>query len=490
MKMTERDRRDWSLLVFIVPLGILLMLIAGQLALRIIPQWILNTGMGSSLEVETAGGQRTFIQPIFNIQILTPFAWQNTYLTPNSSDGFVFPPFVVLEPSATPLSTPIVVVSSPTEATPPPIATTVTPSPSATVVVTTPPPPTSTDPSPQTCQDSAATNNGGPLPCVYPPTTCTDPAATNNGGPLPCVYPPTTCTDPAATNNGGPLPCVYPPTLCTDPAATNNGGPLPCVYPPTICTDPAATNNGGPLPCVYPPTTCTDPAATNNGGPLPCVYPPPPVVSTLPSGYTQNLPPSQLGVGTLPDNTTPGNDANIGAIPDGTYIVINLGVTVNATPDNNYDLVFYEYNINGEVALDWIIIGLSVYSDGHEYYEVFNWSNGTPDLNSNVGDVAQTTGTETDNQIIPVSDNSEVPVLPPETVLYDPDYNSVPSETNGPLPQTGVLIDVDNAAGHPPAGPTGSTVYNYVVIISPIGGSGQNAQIDSIQATEVPIPTP
>ena len=406
MKMTERDRRDWSLLVFIVPLGILLMLIAGQLALRIIPQWILNTGMGSSLEVETAGGQRTFIQPIFNIQILTPFAWQNTYLTPNSSDGFVFPPFVVLEPSATPLSTPIVVVSSPTEATPPPIATTVTPSPSATVVVTTPPPPTSTDPSPQTCQDSAATNNGGPLPCVYPPTTC------------------------------------------------------------------------------------TDPAATNNGGPLPCVYPPPPVVSTLPSGYTQNLPPSQLGVGTLPDNTTPGNDANIGAIPDGTYIVINLGVTVNATPDNNYDLVFYEYNINGEVALDWIIIGLSVYSDGHEYYEVFNWSNGTPDLNSNVGDVAQTTGTETDNQIIPVSDNSEVPVLPPETVLYDPDYNSVPSETNGPLPQTGVLIDVDNAAGHPPAGPTGSTVYNYVVIISPIGGSGQNAQIDSIQATEVPIPTP
>ena len=406
MKMTERDRRDWSLLVFIVPLGILLMLIAGQLALRIIPQWILNTGMGSSLEVETAGGQRTFIQPIFNIQILTPFAWQNTYLTPNSSDGFVFPPFVVLEPSATPLSTPIVVVSSPTEATPPPIATTVTPSPSATVVVTTPPPPTSTDPSPQTCQDSAATNNGGPLPCVYPPTTC------------------------------------------------------------------------------------TDPAATNNGGPLPCVYPPPPVVSTLPSGYTQNLPPSQLGVGTLPDNTTPGNDANIGAIPDGTYIVINLGVTVNATPDNNYDLVFYEYNINGEVALDWIIIGLSVYSDGHEYYEVFNWSNGTPDLNSNVGDVAQTTGTETDNQIIPVSDNSEVPVLPPETVLYDPDYNSVPSETNGPLPQTGVLIDVDNAAGHPPAGPTGSTVYNNVVIISPIGGSGQNAQIDSIQATEVPIPTP
>jgi len=190
----------------------------------------------------------------------------------------------------------------------------------------------------------------------------------------------------------------------------------------------------------------------------------------------------------MPDNTTPGDDSNIGAIPDGTYIVVNLGVTVNATPDNNYDLVFYEYNNNSQVALDWIIIGVSVYSDGHEYYEVFNWSNGTPDLNSNIGDIAQTTGTEADNQVIQVSDNSEVPVLPPENELYDPDYNSGLPETNGPLPQTGILIDVDNAAGHPPAGPSGSTVYNYVVIISPIGGSGQNAQIDSIQAVEVPIP--
>ncbi len=430
MRMSERDRRDWSLLVFIVPLGILLMLIAGQFAMRIIPQWILNVGMGSRLEVETAGGQQNFIQPLFNIQILTPFSWQNTYLTPNADSGFVFPPFVVLEPSATP--SPTEAPSSTETATPP--ATTTTPSATVVVTATTPPPATSTE---------------GTSP------------------------PPTTCTDLAATNNGGPLPCVYPPTTCTDPAATNNGGPLPCVYPPTTCTDPAATNNGGPLPCVYPPTTCTDPAATNNGGPLPCVYPPPPITSTVDPLYTPAPVPPELGVGTPPDNTDPYDDSNIGAISDGTYIVINLGVVVETTPDSNYDLAFYEYNNGDAVYLDWIIIGItndSDATDGIQYYEVFNWgNNGTPapDTNSNVGDVAQTTGTEDDNQPIDL------------TELHDPDGA-------GSAPQTGFLIDVDNATSNPPA-----DTYNYVVIISPNGGgSGQAAQVDSVQATEVPIPTP
>ena len=438
MKMSERDRRDWSLLIFIVPLGILLMLIAGQFAMRIIPRWILNAGMGSSLDVETAGGQQSFLKPFFNIQILTPFAWQDTYLTPNADGGFVFPPFVVLEPSATP--SPSQTPPAPTEdtRTPSPSATTVTPSP----VVTTPPPPTATEVSPTT-----------------PPTTCQDSSATNKGGPLPCTYPPTTCTDPAATNQGDPLPCTYPPTTCTDPAATNQGDPLPCTYPPTTCTDPAATNQGDPLPCTYPPTTCTDPAATNQGDPLPCTYPPPGTTSTPDPTYTLVTPPPNLGVGTDPDNT-------IGAIPDGQYVVLGLTVIVGATPDNNYDLVFYESDTGGQIAMDWIIIGISIYADGHEYYEVFNWGNGAPDVNSNVGDVAQTTGTEDDNQSIPL------------TELHDPDGA-------GPAPQTGILIDVDNATSAPPP-----NTYNYVVIIAPPGGAGDPAQVDSIQATEVPIPTP
>lgn len=96
MKRTERDRRDWSLLIFIIPLGILLMLVAGQIALRIIPQWILHAGMGSYLDVDTAGQAPI---PLFNMQILTPFAWQSTYLTPDPGSGFVFPPFIVIQPT-------------------------------------------------------------------------------------------------------------------------------------------------------------------------------------------------------------------------------------------------------------------------------------------------------------------------------------------------------------------------------------------------------
>lgn len=401
-RMSERDRRDWSLLVFIVPLGILLMLIAGQFAMRIIPQWILNTGMGSSLEVETAGGQMAIIQPLFNIQILTPYSWQNTYLTPNADSGFSFPPFVVLEPSATPSPTKVppsteTATPPPTTVSPSPSATTVTPSATVVVTATTPPPPEDTS---------------------TPPTA------------------PTTCTDPVATNNGGPLPCVYPPTTCQDPAANNFGGPLPCEFPIVSTVDPSYT----------------------------------PIAS----------PPPNIGVGTDPDE-------QIGLIPDGYYVVLGgLNIIVGLTPDNNYDLVYYERDAGTTVNLDWIIIGITNdadATDGIQYYEVFNWGNGIPDTNSNVGDLAQAAGTETDNLAIPISENTEVPVLPPEDELYDPDYVSGPTETNGPAPQTGILIDVDNATSAPPV-----NTYNYVVIISPPGLGGA-VQVDAIQAVEVPIPT-
>ncbi len=396
-RMSERDRRDWSLLVFIVPLGILLMLIAGQFAMRIIPQWILNTGMGSSLEVETAGGQMAIIQPLFNIQILTPYSWQNTYLTPNADSGFSFPPFVVLEPSATP--SPTEVPPSTETATPPsttvsPSATTVTPSATVVVTATTPPPPEDTS--------------------TPPTTTCENPAANNFGGPLPCEFPPT------------------PPTTCEDPAANNFGGPLPCVFPIVSTVD----------------TTIYTPIAT----PVP-----------------------NLGVGDPPDD-------QIGLIPDGYYVVLGgLNIVVGLTPDSNYDLAYFERDAGTTVNLDWIIIGISIYEDGHEYYEVFNWGNGIPDTNSNVGDLAQPPGTEEDNLAIPISEDTEVPVLPPENQLYDPDY--VDPVSNGPLPQTGILIDVDNATSAPPA-----NTYNYIVIISP-PGLGGDVQIDAIQAIEVPIPT-
>jgi len=39
------------------------------------------------------------------------------------------------------------------------------------------------------CEDTKATNYGGPLPCIYPPPKCEVEGAENYGGPLPCVCP-------------------------------------------------------------------------------------------------------------------------------------------------------------------------------------------------------------------------------------------------------------------------------------------------------------
>jgi hypothetical protein len=115
--------------------------------------------------------------------------------------------------------------------------------------------------------------------------------------------------------------------------------------------------------------------------------------------------------------------------------------------------------------MDEIIIGISNAAlwATNTYYEVFNWGDGVPDTNSNLGDVA---GPEDDNQSIP------------ESEFYGP-----------PPAPDGILIDVDTADSNPPAG-----AYDLVIIISPPNpaptppGSDGTTQVDSIEVTEVPIP--
>lgn len=174
-------------------------------------------------------------------------------------------------------------------------------------------------------------------------------------------------------------------------------------------------------------------------------------------------PPGAIGT-TAPDN-------NIGGIADGTYIVIDFSgspIIVLATPDNFYDLVFYESQLASNIQLDHIIIGISN-NVLLGYYEVFNWGNNAPDTNTNANvdtlpaDPACTTpGTECDNYAIPTNN------------LY-------------PNPGTGILIDVDTAPAAPPP-----DSYDFIVIISPIitPSSGNGAQVDAIVVTEVPLPTP
>jgi hypothetical protein len=156
---------------------------------------------------------------------------------------------------------------------------------------------------------------------------------------------------------------------------------------------------------------------------------------------------------------------SIYSLADGNYIVIDLGanpISVNGKLDTDYDLVYYE-NINLinclGICIDQVIIGISNSPTGGPYYEVFNWGDGVADMNSNVGDVA---GLEEDNQPINIGEL----------------YGTIPY-------QTGIAIDVDNATSNPPLGP-----YQYVVILSPEGGSGEAAEINAIEVIPDPPVAP
>lgn len=81
--VSKRSKRDWLFFVFIIPSGFFLMLIAGQAAIYIAPDWALNTNMLSGLNPEYKFTKIGEIQPILPA-ILTPFSWADTYLTPNS----------------------------------------------------------------------------------------------------------------------------------------------------------------------------------------------------------------------------------------------------------------------------------------------------------------------------------------------------------------------------------------------------------------------
>jgi len=336
----SRERRDWTLIIFLLPIGIILMLIAGQIAIRVVPSWRVDGGMQSSLDPESAAkSEPGQVQPI-SFDILTPMGWLESFLTPgpgSASDGIIFPPFIVLEPSETP-------------------STTATATSSATAVT-----PTATP--------TATTATASSTPTKKPKDDDT---------PTPT---PTSST-------------------CTDPLASNYNQPLPCLYP-------------SPEPLVGSSTA-------------------------TPSEYNYGAP-----------------DGSVGSVPNGRYIVINLTanpIIVNGPFDTGYDLVYYERDTGVDVDMDRVIISIS--SDGSTYYVVFDWGDGDPDNNSNVGDVA---GSENDNQNIPY------------TELYN---------------NTGILIDVDNAPSNPPI-----ATYQWLAVQAPTpppsatppNNSTDGADVDSVQ---------
>ena len=100
MKTSTRETRDWTLLIFIIPIGIILMLIVGQIAIRLSPYWSLTADMRSKLDPNSAPKrQMGLVQPI-EAGILTPY---EVNLTPDSGGGaIIFPPIIIFKPNGTP----------------------------------------------------------------------------------------------------------------------------------------------------------------------------------------------------------------------------------------------------------------------------------------------------------------------------------------------------------------------------------------------------
>lgn len=127
---------------------------------------------------------------------------------------------------------------------------------------------------------------------------------------------------------------------------------------------------------------------------------------------------------------------------------------------DDYDLAFYESEYDrpggnplGFIYLDNVILGISKYSDGQIYYEVFNWGNLsgmlTDDTNTNIAHVI-----ENDNVVIPLSELYNYPIPP----------------------STGILINVDGAASAPP-----QDSYRYLIIVSPFKSATDSTQVDAIE---------
>jgi hypothetical protein len=283
------------------------------------------------------------------------------------------------------------------------------------------------------------------LPAILTPLGWLDTFLTPGAGSENNAFPPFIIFEPSAT----PVVTNPPPTAATQPSPT-----APTATAPTVVVPPPATGTkppGGGETTVPPTSTTAVPTPT--GTP-----------STPPPLYPSVVPPVELDVNTPPDGVP-------GSILPGTYTIVDLAgnpVSVSGTPDGNYDLIFYESEVGpGSIYLDHIIIGVSNTTDG-SYYEVFNWGNNVRDENTNVDTTKLPADASCTGASAPECDNRVIPV----TALYPDPVSGI---------STGILIDVDNAPGRPPEGS-----YGYLVIISPISGDLDSAQVDSVVVAEVP----
>jgi hypothetical protein len=406
MKSTRRERRDLILVILILPIGIVCMLVVGQLAISLLPPWNIAANMGSNVNpnMQYASLQEVrVVEPLLS-GIQTQPAWRDTFLTPQAGqDGGYIVPLATFDPSLTP--SPQANVSQTAAVSP-------------TVIASSTPVPT--DSATPTSVTVTATVSGTP-----PTVTATKTKKPDQTDIAPTSTAPVTVTVTATATTATPTDTV---TVTTTVTATSTSTA-------TVTTTVTAT------------TTATATGTT----------------STPPPGSTKIAPPVQVEIG-APNGSiswTADNSYYVLNLP----VVVNGPSDKNY--DLVYYEMQYPFSSPGYIRMDQVIVGITNDNTGSSYYQVFNWGDGVPDTNTNVDtSVIGVNPAEVDNQIIPMTDLHQDSAASPQTGITI-DVDNAPSN---PPPDTYnyvVIVAPPTPPPPAPAGDGGQTDSVQVTEVSP-----------------------
>jgi uncharacterized repeat protein (TIGR01451 family) len=462
-KEKDEPRREFLLVLLIVPLGVLCMFLTGQQAIKLTPSWTLVADIGSNLDPNTNFAAQTnpeLMEPI-NANILTQPVWGGLFLTPNAIIPTRIIPTKVSTTVPQPQPTTIATTIPTDNPTPIPLPTNIVPPPPTKP----PPPPTKPPPSPPpppVPSADLAVSISADIAVYTPGAGIEYTILVNNAGPDNVAGFNISDTIPVAIT-GLTITCT-PSDPVNDSCGTDtsagqdvafNGASLSAGQTLTITIQGAVgAGTVGDLlnkaNLVIPGGAgFNDPDSSNN------------------SDIENTLAPVRPDIG-------PPNGGFI-TIGDGNPAAFLLPTPIIASGDATPDFVYFEHVfdiVNSSVLLDWVQIEIS--TDQAIWYTVFFWGNCTPpdppgpatgtctaDTNTNVN-INVIGGYETDNRSFTL----------PTTVLY--------ASLSAPAYHSGVTIDIDAIPGI-----TTGTDYYWIRVTAPqIGGTYGGADgldIDSIQ---------
>jgi hypothetical protein len=463
MKRNEDEKRGWILIAVFLLIGLLCLILAGNLAIRFASSWSLESDMRSRLDPDslysTLAPDYVF-QPV-DPAILTPPVWIDIFLTPGQTI-----------PTRTPRPTEAPTEFIPPTQIPPTIPPTILPT---NTIVYWPVPATQTS-------FPVYTKTSKPPVDIDTPTASSIPATPTSIN-TPILTPssiPTLSADLQVTITDGLF--FYPAgrTLTYTVVASNNGPDPAAGTQISAAFSPqqlaswswacARQDNGA--------SGCDSAGNSNvNFGDIVDLPPGASITYTVTAAIRAN-PSGSLSTTvsirepvTVLDPVQGNNSATdtnelantlpytgIGSAPDGVTYLLHSGASITFAFDtplvvnghSSWDLVFYELPIGSGIGMDWTILQIG---DGVNWYTVFYWGDGNADTNSNL-DISTIGGSEDDNR--------DFSTPPASDILY----------SSGGF-NTGIVMDVDGAGV-----PNGT--YPYFRFIAPSGDLDGGTEIDAI----------